>query len=143
MIRLLPITFSQLPLVSPCRARAPYFPQLISNERTSGCKMSTDGAYALEHGGRFSRVRLRSNSYDQAMTVDENQATRAVAKSLPSPRKASEFTYQDDDIHLIKWIEFHHERLPILLQNINGPCPLLAVANVLLLTRRVKLLHGC
>ena len=104
--------------------------------------MSTDEA-ALEHGDRFSRARLRSNSYDQAIAIDDDQPTRPVPKNPPSGRKASELMYQDDDIHLIKWIEFHHGRLPILLQNINGPCPLLAVANVLLLTQRVNHLHGC
>jgi hypothetical protein len=45
---------------------------------------------------------------------------------------------KDKDFHLIKWIEFNFERLPILLQNVNGPCPLLAIFNILLLRKRVK-----
>lgn len=42
------------------------------------------------------------------------------------------------DFHLVKWIDFNFEILPILLQNINGPCPLLAIFNILLLRKRVK-----
>lgn len=41
------------------------------------------------------------------------------------------------DIYPVKWIEFNHELLPILLQNANGPCPLLALANVLFLRKKV------
>jgi hypothetical protein len=42
------------------------------------------------------------------------------------------------DFHLIKWIEFNFEHLPILMQNINGPCPLIAIFNILLLRQQVK-----
>jgi len=41
------------------------------------------------------------------------------------------------DSYPVKWIEFNHEQLPILLQNANGPCPLLALANVLFLRKKV------
>ena len=45
---------------------------------------------------------------------------------------------ETQDFHLIKWIEFNYEHLPILLQNVNGPCPLLAIFNILLLRKRVR-----
>ena len=81
--------------------------------------------------------RLRSNSYDRAMS----EAGTEVKQPPPPanlPKLTSTNNHPDNDIYLVKWIEFNHERLPILLQNINGPCPLLALANILLLRKRVK-----
>ena len=71
-----------------------------------------------------------SNSYDQAMSNVDPEAK----KPLPPE---SDQSSQDKDFHLIKWIEFNYEHLPILLQNVNGPCPLLAIFNILLLRKRV------
>ena len=83
------------------------------------------------------RGRLRSNSYDKAVTTDQPNVNNSPVKT-PSPepeKKPSE----NDNIYIIKWIDFNYERLPILLQNANGPCPLLAIANILLLRKRVKI----
>ncbi len=41
--------------------------------------------------------------------------------------------------HIIKRVEFLGQYIPILLQNKNGPCPLLAIANVLLLRGHIKI----
>ncbi|XP_026992881.2 ubiquitin carboxyl-terminal hydrolase MINDY-2 isoform X2 [Tachysurus fulvidraco] len=42
-------------------------------------------------------------------------------------------------IYHIKWIKWKEENTPIITQNENGPCPLLAIMNVLLLAWKVKL----
>ncbi|KAM4630464.1 ubiquitin carboxyl-terminal hydrolase MINDY-2 [Polymixia lowei] len=42
-------------------------------------------------------------------------------------------------IYHIKWIKWKDENTPIITQNENGPCPLLAIMNVLLLTWKVKM----
>lgn len=76
-----------------------------------------------------SPIRHRSNSYDQAVS-SEAPITPVVPVRTPPPI--------DNDIYQIKWVEFHREQLPILLQNANGPCPLLAIANILLLRKRVR-----
>lgn len=41
-------------------------------------------------------------------------------------------------IYHIKWIKWREENTPIITQNENGPCPLLAIMNVLLLAWKVK-----
>jgi hypothetical protein len=84
---------------------------------------------------------LRSNSYDRAMSDDHPEVNQSIVKNPPpeSDKKSSDIQQKDDDIYIIKWIEFNQERLPILLQNVNGPCPLLAIANILLLRKQVKL----
>lgn len=43
-------------------------------------------------------------------------------------------------IYHIKWIKWREENTPIITQNENGPCPLLAIMNVLLLAWKVNAL---
>ncbi|XP_060587942.1 ubiquitin carboxyl-terminal hydrolase MINDY-1-like [Ruditapes philippinarum] len=44
-----------------------------------------------------------------------------------------------ESIHQVKWVYFNKKQVPIITQNENGPCPLLALINVLLLQNRVTL----
>lgn len=39
----------------------------------------------------------------------------------------------------VKRIEFLRREVPVVMQNENGPCPLLALANVLLLRNQIQL----
>lgn len=39
----------------------------------------------------------------------------------------------------LKWIQWNSGKIPIVMQSINGPCPLIATMNVLLLREKVKL----
>ena len=76
----------------------------------------------------------QANASDQITT----QTDAPVKKSAP-PESDSRSSTANNDFHLIKWIDFNFERRPILLQNLNGPCPLLAIFNILLLRKRVCL----
>ena len=42
-------------------------------------------------------------------------------------------------VYKLKRIDFFGRAVPIALQNENGPCPLLAIANVLLLRKQIEL----
>ncbi|XP_062367267.1 ubiquitin carboxyl-terminal hydrolase MINDY-1 isoform X2 [Cinclus cinclus] len=46
---------------------------------------------------------------------------------------------QDEDFYCVKWITWKGERTPVVTQSENGPCPLLAIINILLLQWKVKL----
>lgn len=46
---------------------------------------------------------------------------------------------QGESVYYIKWILFDGNKVPIITQNENGPCPLLAIMNVLLLKGKVRL----
>ena len=37
----------------------------------------------------------------------------------------------------VKWVSWHGHETAIIMQNKNGPCPLIALFNVLLLSKRV------
>lgn len=60
------------------------------------------------------------------------QVKRASAESSPVSKKGPE-EYQ------LKWIMWHDHKTPIITQNQNGPCPLIAIANILLLRGKMKL----
>ena len=48
----------------------------------------------------------------------------------------------DNSLYHIKWIKFHKNDCPIVTQNENGPCPLIAIMNVLLLRRVIEFSKG-
>jgi hypothetical protein len=45
----------------------------------------------------------------------------------------------DDCIYHLKWIVWHDRKAPIVTQNENGPCPLIAISNILLLRGKIML----
>uniref|UniRef100_H3ANU1 Ubiquitin carboxyl-terminal hydrolase n=1 Tax=Latimeria chalumnae TaxID=7897 RepID=H3ANU1_LATCH len=57
-----------------------------------------------------------------------------LASAAEAPMDAPRSTY-----YFVKWIQWKEEKTPIILQNENGPCPLLAIMNVLFLRWKVKL----
>uniref|UniRef100_A0A452INH2 Ubiquitin carboxyl-terminal hydrolase n=1 Tax=Gopherus agassizii TaxID=38772 RepID=A0A452INH2_9SAUR len=52
---------------------------------------------------------------------------------------ASKERFPGQSVYHIKWVSWKEENTPIITQNENGPCPLLAIMNVLLLAWKVKL----
>ncbi|NXU39518.1 MINY1 hydrolase, partial [Drymodes brunneopygia] len=48
-------------------------------------------------------------------------------RAPPAPRE------EEEDFYCVKWIRWKGERTPVVTQSENGPCPLLAIINILLL----------
>ncbi|XP_061872346.1 ubiquitin carboxyl-terminal hydrolase MINDY-1 isoform X2 [Colius striatus] len=62
------------------------------------------------------------------------------AQTLPEPPRAqSPSQGAETDFYCVKWISWKGERTPVVMQSENGPCPLLAIMNILLLQWKVKL----
>ena len=63
-----------------------------------------------------------------------------VAEASPSTSTtpADEKTTTQSEYH-VKWIKFKNKSHGIITQNENGPCPLLAIINVLILGGRIKI----
>lgn len=57
-------------------------------------------------------------------------------QELPPPPRARR---PELDFYCVKWIPWKGERTPIITQSTNGPCPLLAIMNILFLQWKVKL----
>jgi len=77
-------------------------------------------------------VDATQKSVDAEVTVDTDLAAAAASCS----------STDGQNVYHVKWIKFHGSQTPIVMQNQNGPCPLLAIVNVLLLQGKIKLLSG-
>ncbi|NP_001004517.1 ubiquitin carboxyl-terminal hydrolase MINDY-2 [Danio rerio] len=68
-----------------------------------------------------------------ALAIQSEYGAEGTKIPCPKDRVTGQSFYQ------IKWIKWKEENTPIITQNENGPCPLLAIMNVLLLSWKVKL----
>ncbi|XP_003418444.2 ubiquitin carboxyl-terminal hydrolase MINDY-2 isoform X3 [Loxodonta africana] len=76
----------------------------------------------------------------RAPDAEEGAAGRSGAQEEAAQvLAASRERFPGQSVYHIKWIQWKEENTPIITQNENGPCPLLAILNVLLLAWKVKL----
>ncbi|XP_029904172.1 ubiquitin carboxyl-terminal hydrolase MINDY-2 isoform X2 [Myripristis murdjan] len=68
-----------------------------------------------------------------ALALQSEYGADGTKSSCTKDRAAGQSIYH------IKWIKWKDENTPIITQNENGPCPLLAIMNVLLLAWKVKM----
>ncbi|XP_050823932.1 ubiquitin carboxyl-terminal hydrolase MINDY-2 isoform X3 [Gopherus flavomarginatus] len=85
---------------------------------------------------------LNSDAEEVAAAVAEGKA-RSPGGDGPTATaqllSASKERFPGQSVYHIKWVRWKEENTPIITQNENGPCPLLAIMNVLLLAWKVKL----
>ncbi|XP_042749559.1 ubiquitin carboxyl-terminal hydrolase MINDY-1 [Lagopus leucura] len=74
---------------------------------------------------------------EELPTPREGDASPQAAAEPPSARAPSR--EPEPDFYCVKWITWKGERTPIITQSENGPCPLLAIMNILFLQWKVKL----
>uniref|UniRef100_A0A8B9I0G4 Ubiquitin carboxyl-terminal hydrolase n=1 Tax=Astyanax mexicanus TaxID=7994 RepID=A0A8B9I0G4_ASTMX len=81
------------------------------------------------------------NSCPSPEVNGEGLEDRGPASALEEEKKAAccRDRGAGQSIYHIKWIRWKEENTPVITQNENGPCPLLAIMNVLLLAWKVKL----
>lgn len=60
------------------------------------------------------------------------------AEDAPKPRPSPASQPKPPDFYCVKWITWKGERTPVIMQSENGPCPLLAIMNILFLQWKVK-----
>ncbi|XP_034046000.1 ubiquitin carboxyl-terminal hydrolase MINDY-2 isoform X2 [Thalassophryne amazonica] len=70
---------------------------------------------------------------DRGLALQADYGPDGTKTSCAKDRSAGQSIYH------IKWIKWREENTPIITQNENGPCPLLAIMNVLLLAWKVKM----
>ncbi|XP_058016214.1 ubiquitin carboxyl-terminal hydrolase MINDY-1 isoform X1 [Ahaetulla prasina] len=66
-------------------------------------------------------------------------ASCSPAEDAPKPRPSPASQPKPPDFYCVKWITWKGERTPVIMQSENGPCPLLAIMNILFLQWKVKL----
>ena len=77
----------------------------------------------------------------QPCNVNENatEMNKPCIVSGDSTAKQKDDYEDNQSIYNVKWIKYQSKSLPIVTQNENGPCPLLAIMNYLLLQQRIEL----
>ncbi|XP_053384700.1 ubiquitin carboxyl-terminal hydrolase MINDY-1-like [Mercenaria mercenaria] len=75
----------------------------------------------------------------EAKTDGEDTVTEGACSSDGGAASDGGPSSNTESIHQVKWVYFKKKQVPIITQNENGPCPLLALINVLLLQNRVTL----
>lgn len=79
----------------------------------------------------------KENRNSLEICKNELQEIHTVSTEMKA-KKAEQLDPEASQYHL-KWIDWKGEQTPIVTQNDNGPCPLLAIANVLILARKIIL----
>lgn len=102
-------------------------------------------ANVSEESDSSTQLDITSNALDSSLEVHEDEPLeitagtgREAGKGNSESRTAEEQQALESLYH-IKWIKWKGINTPIITQNENGPCPLLAIVNVLLLQRRINL----
>lgn len=91
------------------------------------------------------RLKIDGSSGDQlcSTVVRESQEIVPVAGSCKQSSKVVEHSgVQTQNLHKIKWVTWEGRYVPIITQNENGPCPLIAIANILLMRKDITLKEG-
>ena len=81
-------------------------------------------------------------SLGEAATTSTS-ATTTLEKGASTELSKSNASSELGNIFQVKWIGWRSNRVPIITQNSNGPCPMLAIANILLLRGKMELQDGC
>ena len=111
-----------------------------------------DGGLTRDVAKEDDRVEDGGLPGDDALIFDMKRSSPSQSSpppSSPPPSKKSstvESSSQEADvskqIYHVKWIGWHDTRCPIIMQNVNGPCPLISITNVLLLRGKMSLDEG-
>ncbi|KAM9294573.1 ubiquitin carboxyl-terminal hydrolase MINDY-1 [Gastrophryne carolinensis] len=77
---------------------------------------------------------LQNLLYSSSGVSPCEEALEGAASKSPASEGSEE-----RDFYFVKWINWKGERTPVITQSENGPCPLLAIMNILFLRWKVKL----
>ncbi|XP_029430285.1 ubiquitin carboxyl-terminal hydrolase MINDY-2 isoform X2 [Rhinatrema bivittatum] len=111
-------------------------------EEPSGSEPTPGESQSLDSLESFSNLNSCPSSEFNSEGTDEKAPAGVLLsdeEEVPASFSASKERFPGQSVYHIKWIQWKEENTPIVTQNENGPCPLLAIMNVLLLAWKVKL----
>nr|CAD7595448.1 unnamed protein product [Timema genevievae] len=86
---------------------------------------------------------ILGSSVENGLKNEKNHEHSNIVNLNSSPQTKSSQSLKLNEVlnweHQLKWIQWNKKRTPIVTQNSNGPCPLIAISNVLLLCRKIIL----
>lgn len=104
-------------------------------------KITNIPGLVVDLGNNSSNSPMATEDQTAAVASEENAgatASGASTSTADQPDSSNGVSGFVQSVYHIKWVSFKGPKVPIVTQNENGPCPLLAVMNVLLLQGRVK-----
>ena len=90
----------------------------------------------------FSLFRKPELYFPLFFQAQEPRPGPSISKEASEESKTDSSSEMDNVYH-VKWIGWNSKKTPIITQNSNGPCPMLAITNVLLLRGKISLPEGC
>ncbi|KAG8232562.1 hypothetical protein J437_LFUL008700, partial [Ladona fulva] len=117
----------------------------VSSKRISSEPESNDLSSASDELP-VKRVRV-DNSEDDCEAVKVDVKDLIVSSSEPEVKRDITHTTgktapKSNNFHQVKWVEWDGGYCPIITQNENGPCPLIAIVNILLMRKIVSVAEG-
>lgn len=114
-----------------------------SVEVSSTTEVSKD-SNASEDRDSPTRIDITANAVESTLEQEEEgfEVARGTGNAEETGNTESRTAQEQqalESLYHIKWIKWKGINTPIITQNENGPCPLLAIVNVLLLQRRISL----
>ncbi|XP_071486356.1 ubiquitin carboxyl-terminal hydrolase MINDY-2-like [Diadema antillarum] len=85
---------------------------------------------------------LEVRGAEGGVALEETGATAAAASDVSAPGSAAtspRAAAQPQQAYHVKWVTWRNQNTPIITQNENGPCPLLAIVNVMLLRETIQI----
>ncbi|XP_069838354.1 ubiquitin carboxyl-terminal hydrolase MINDY-2 [Dendropsophus ebraccatus] len=111
---------------------------LTPEEPSSSGRSIPGGSQSLDSLESFSNL-ISCPSSELISDGPDDRLTGAEEDDDAKEAQAARDRYPGQSVYHIKWVRWKEQSTPVVTQNENGPCPLLAIMNVLLLAWKVKL----
>lgn len=95
---------------------------------------TSDDRPPIQSSSNASKSPRSTSSEPISIPSKPSDSSEEIPKSATSKPPA-----KDGSVHQVKWISFNGSKVPIITQNENGPCPMIAITNVLLLRGKLTL----
>lgn len=122
----------------------------VSSEVTEARNRGVTGGNSLESeeatsssGALTSASSTEVESLAASLIRAQDEHRRAEAEKAKEEKTGDESCKEDKNIYHVKWISYNGSTCGIVTQNSNGPCPLIAIINVLSLRKKLSLPQGC
>uniref|UniRef100_A0A224YDT1 Ubiquitin carboxyl-terminal hydrolase n=1 Tax=Rhipicephalus zambeziensis TaxID=60191 RepID=A0A224YDT1_9ACAR len=92
-------------------------------------------------GGAGAETASVSEASDTAVPAQAQAAFPTETTTTTASCTSPSVEQPPQSVYHIKWVRWNNQKTPIVTQNENGPCPLIAIINVLTLKGLIKLPH--
>jgi len=117
----------------------------ISSEEISSGVHEDNSDAATDYNEKVPSVEEHSERNEKAAIDNETKNDGIPSETFERLSTSPEKEKEDfpENIYHIKWVQYNQTKCGIITQNSNGPCPLLAIVNILILKGKLSMPQGC